>query len=64
MMRKKHCKGITMKIIIGILVFAMCCTLCSFNHMLSLTASVTFIVLVSQYMGIVKYNISKRLGKR
>ena len=60
---KKHCKGITMKIIIGILVFAMCCTLCGFYHVLSLTASVTFIVLVSQYMGIVKYNTSLQLYK-
>lgn len=61
---QKHCKRITMKIIICILVFAICCTICGFDHLLSLTALVTFIVLVSQYMGIVKYNISKSLGKK
>ena len=45
---KEHCKKVTMKILIGVIAFAICCTVGLIQDMLSLIALTTFIILISQ----------------
>lgn len=48
-----------MKIIVGVLIFSVACTLCRMNNIVSLTALIVLVVLISQYIEIVKYKIEK-----
>lgn len=61
---KEHCKKVTMKVLIGVIVFAGCCTLAGIPDILSLVALTSFIILISQYVGILKYKIEKSKNKR
>ena len=61
---KEHCKKVTMKILTGVIVFAICCTVGLIQDMLSLIALTTFIILISQYVGILKYKIENSKNKR
>lgn len=56
---KKHCKRMTEKIIIGIFVVASCGTLCDKDEIVSLIALTVLVVLISQYIGTVKYKVDK-----
>ena len=51
---KKHCRKVAVKIIVGI------CTLTGMNAIVSLVAVTMAAVLISQYIGVVKYKIEKR----
>lgn len=57
---KCHCKKITAKIIIGILIFGGCCTLGSMHEIVSLIAWTVAMVWFSQYIGAIKFKIEKR----
>ena len=57
---KKHCRKVAVKIIVGIYVFAGICTLTGMNAIVSLVAVTMAAVLISQYIGAVKYKIEKR----
>ena len=57
---KKHCRKVAVKIIVGIYVFAGICTLTGMNAIVSLVAVTMAAVLISQYIGVVKYKIEKR----
>lgn len=59
---KVHCKRVTIKVLSGIIVFTLACTLCGMNDMVSLISVTILIVLISQYIGIEKYKIEKRGG--
>ena len=61
---KEHCKKVTMKVLIAVIVFAGCCTLAGIPDILSLVALTSFIILISQYVGILKYKIEKSKNKR
>ena len=61
---KKHCKKVTLKILTGIFIFAVCCTIVGADDMVSLTALTVFIILISQYAGVEKYKIEKSKEKR
>lgn len=61
---KEHCKKVTMKILIGIFIFAGCCTLGGLNDIVSLIALTVLVILISQYVGVVKYKIEKSKNKR
>lgn len=61
---KEHCKKVTMKVLIAVIVFAGCCTLARIPDILSLVALTSFIILISQYVGILKYKIEKSKNKR
>lgn len=61
---KKHCKKVTMKILIGIFIFAGFCTIIGADNTVSLTAFTVLIILISQYAGAVKYKIEKGKEKR
>ena len=56
---KCHCKQITAQIIMGILVFAGCCTLGGIHEMVSLIAWTVVVVWLSQYIGAIKFKIEK-----
>lgn len=56
---KTHCKKVTMKIIVGILIFTGCCTVCGMDDIVSLIALTALIVFISQCIGIVKYSVEK-----
>lgn len=56
---KKHCKRTTEKIIIGIFVVASGGTLCDKDEIVSLIALTVLVVLISQYIGAVKYKVDK-----
>lgn len=56
---KTHCKKVTMKIIVGILIFTGCCTVCRMDEIVSLIALTALVVFISQCMGIVKYGVEK-----
>lgn len=58
---KKHCKKVTLKIIIGILIIAGCCTIRSGYKIISLIAITMSIVLFSQCLGIIKFKLSKKM---
>ena len=57
---KKHCKKVTLKIIIGILIIAGCCTIISGYKIIFLIAITMSIVLFSQCLGIIKFKLSKK----
>ena len=61
---KEHCQKVTMKILMGVIAFAICCTVGLIQDMLSLISLTTFIILISQYVGILKYKIEKSKIKR
>ena len=61
---KEHCKKVTMKILIAVMIFVVCCTICGINDMVSLVALTVLIILVSQYIGVVKYKIEKSKSER
>ena len=61
---KEHCKKVTMKVLIAVIVIAGCCTLAGIPDILSLVALTSFIILISQYVGILKYKIEKSKNKR
>ena len=56
---KKHCKKVTMKVLICIIIFSAGCTFGRMSDMVSLIALTILQVLISQYMGIVKYKFEK-----
>lgn len=57
---KEHCRKVTLKIIISILVIAGCCTIKSGYKIISLIAITMSIVLLSQCLGIIKFKLSKK----
>ena len=57
---KRHCRKVAVKIIAGIYVFAGICTLTGMKAIVSLVAVTMAVVLISQYIGVVKYKIEKR----
>lgn len=57
---KKHCKKMTTYILIGIVIYSCGCTVASMNKMVSLISSTMMIILISQYLGMIKYNIEKK----
>ena len=61
---KEHCQKVTMKILMGVIAFAICCTVGLIQDMLSLISLTTFIILISQYVGILKYKIENSKNKR
>ncbi len=60
---KAHCKKVTVKVLSGIIAFALVCTLCDMDNMVSLIAVTIFVVLISQYIGMEKYKIEKNRRK-
>lgn len=52
------------KVLSAVIVFAGCCTLAGIPDILSLVALTSFIILISQYVGILKYKIEKSKNKR
>lgn len=57
---KRHCRKVALKIIVGIYVFAGICTFTGTKEIVSLIAMVMAVVLISQYIGMIKYKIAKR----
>lgn len=57
---KDHCRKVTIKIIIGIFLFASCCTIGAQYKITSLIAITMSIVLLSQCLGIIKFKLDKR----
>ena len=53
-----------MKILMGVIAFAICCTVGLIQDMLSLISLTTFIILISQYVVILKYKIENSKNKR
>lgn len=56
---KRHCKNVTTKILVGILIFSIGCTIAGLNKIVSLISLTILIVLISQYIGMIKYSIEK-----
>ncbi len=56
---KKHCKEVTIKVLIGIIFFSAGCTFGRISNRVSLIALTILLVLVSQYLGIAKYKYEK-----
>ncbi len=61
---KAHCKKVTMKILIGVLIFAGGCTLGGIVDIVSLVALTVLVILISQYVGLAKYKIEKSTNGR
>lgn len=61
---KKYCQKVTMKILICIFIFVGCCTIACLTSIVSLTALTILVILISQYIGVVKYKIEKSKAKR
>lgn len=57
---KKHCKEVTMKILAGVLIFSIGCTVAGLDSIVSLISMTMLIVSISQYIGMIKYNIEKK----
>lgn len=57
---KEHCRKVTLKIIIGILIITGCCTIRNIYKIISLIAITMSIVLLSQCLGIIKFKLSKK----
>lgn len=57
---KRNCKNITMKVLVGVLTFSVGCTVARLNNIVSLISLTSLIVLISQYLGMIKYNIEKK----
>lgn len=60
---KRHCKRVTLRILLGVIILSYYCTVASMNKIVSLISLTVLVVLVSQYIGIMKYNIEKK-GRR
>lgn len=61
---KVHCKKVSMKILAGIIIFAGCCTVGGVKDTVSLIALTVLLVLISQYVGMIKFKIEKRKNER
>ena len=61
---KRHCRTVTVKILTGILLFSIYCTLGKNHKMRSLIALTVFIVCISQYLGLVKHKIENSKNMR
>lgn len=61
---KRHCKKVTIKNLVGIIIFAVCCTIGNGNNMVSLIAMTILVVLISQYVGMIKFKIEKSKNER
>ena len=57
---KKHCKEVTMKILASVLIFSIGCTVVGLDSIVSLISMTMLIVSISQYIGMIKYNIEKK----
>lgn len=57
---KEHCKKVTMKILAGVLSFSVGCTVAELYSIVSLISMTMLIVLFSQYIGMIKYNMEKK----
>lgn len=57
---KVHCKKVTLKIVVCIVIFAGICTVISKMDMVSLVALNILVILISQYFGLIKYKIEKK----
>lgn len=60
---KRHCKKLTSRILLGIIIFSCYCTVAGINKIVSLISLTVLVVLLSQYIGLMKYNIEKK-GRR
>ena len=61
---KIHCKKVTMRILFGIILFTGCCTVGGMSNTVSLIAFTVLVILISQYVGIVKFKIEKSKNER
>lgn len=61
---KRHCRKVTIKIVAGIVLFAIGCTLAGIYGIVSLIAMTVLVVFVSLYIGAVKYKIEKSKDMR
>lgn len=61
---KLHCRKITIKIVLGVFIFAGSCALSGIYKMASLVAWTVVVVWLSQYIGAVKYKIEKSKDMR
>lgn len=61
---KIHCKKVTMRILFGIILFTGCCTVGGMSNTVSLIALTVLVILISQYVGIVKFKIEKSKNER
>lgn len=61
---KEYCKKVTLKILIGVFIFAGCCTIGGIDDMVSLVAMTVLVILISQYIGVAKYKIEKSKDER
>lgn len=57
---KKHCKKITIVILACIVLYSAGCTAASMNKNVSLVSLTILTVLISQYLGMIKYNFEKK----
>ena len=57
---KRNCKNVTIKVLVGVLTFSVGCTAARLNNIVSLISLTSLIVLISQYLGMIKYNIEKK----
>lgn len=56
---KAHCRKVTMKIVVGMLILTGICTVCRMQEMVSMVALTVLIVFVSQCIGVGKYSVEK-----
>lgn len=61
---KRHCKKITRNVLICIILFSAGCTLGGMRDIVSLISLTILQVLLSQYMGIIKYKFERKSGDR
>lgn len=59
---RKHCKGVTKKVLTGIIVVSAVCTYLERYNTVSLIALTIMMVIISQYMGIVMFKLGKTGG--
>lgn len=57
---KQHCKKMTIKVLAGVVIFSGGCMFFNMNNVVSLAALTVLVVLIAQYLGILKYNIEKK----
>ena len=57
---KKHCKKITFYILTGIVLFSCGSTVAGMNRNVSLVSLTILVVLISQYLGMIKYQIEQK----
>lgn len=61
---KRHCKKVIIKYLVGIIIYAVCCTIGNGNNTVSLIAMTILVVLISQYVGMIKFKIEKSKNER